>query len=289
MFSQAVTNAIRDHLKSNNLLTSEERIFKTQINLNLTDAQKSDPVTYEAGQVVQFTQNAKGFKRGSRHTVCGHNEAGQVLAMDKFGTQRTLPLATSNRFAVYVTKELPIAVGDCLRIAQNGFTSDGKRVDNGENVRVSGFTPSGDIVLDNKKRSILTKDFGNIEHGYVTTSHARQGKTVDRVLIAQGTESLLASSAEQFYVSVSRGRESVRVYTDDANSLRRAVGTSAHRMAAVELLPEAKATHERANLLQHLKSHTTTLATRAQETSAFLRTPPRKPLRQRELSREFTR
>lgn len=53
----------------------------------------------------------------------------------------------------------------------------------------------------------LPNDVGHIQHGYVATSHAAQGKTVDRVLIAMGSESVPAISAEQFYVSVSRGRD----------------------------------------------------------------------------------
>ena len=35
------------------------------------------------------------------------------------------------------------------------------------------------------------------------------------VLIAQGADSVGAASREQLYVSVSRGKESVRIYTDD--------------------------------------------------------------------------
>ena len=59
---------------------------------------------------------------------------------------------------------------------------------------------------------MVGKEFGHLAHGYVTTSHASQGKTVDRVLIAMGSESRPAINAEQFYVSVSRGRDQATVY-----------------------------------------------------------------------------
>ena len=48
----------------------------------------------------------------------------------------------------------------------------------------------------------------------MTTSHASQGKTVDRVLIAMGRRVRPAINAEQFYVSVSRGREQATIYTN---------------------------------------------------------------------------
>ena len=55
------------------------------------------------------------------------------------------------------------------------------------------------------------------------------------VLVAQSADSFLASSREQFYVSVSRGKESIRIYTDDRRGLQEAVGNSSQRRAGVEL------------------------------------------------------
>jgi hypothetical protein len=45
-----------------------------------------------------------------------------------------------------------------------------------------------------------------------------------------------AANRAQWYVSVSRGRESVKVYTDNKDELRDAVQRSANRLSAVELL-----------------------------------------------------
>jgi hypothetical protein len=88
---------------------------------------------------------------------------------------------------------------------------------------------------------VIGKSFGLVAHGYVTTSHASQGKTVDRVLIAMGRESLPAMSAEQFYVSVSRGRETATIYTDmEPDALRDAIQRSDARRSATELIGEPK-------------------------------------------------
>jgi ATP-dependent exoDNAse (exonuclease V) alpha subunit len=88
---------------------------------------------------------------------------------------------------------------------------------------------------------VLPKDYGGISHGYVVTSHASQGKTVDKVLIALGSESFSAANKEQFYVSVSRGREGVRLYTDDKAAMMEAVQGSAARLSATELMQSAPA------------------------------------------------
>ena len=59
--------------------------------------------------------------------------------------------------------------------------------------------------------------------GYAVTSHASQGKTVDKVFIGQSAESFPASNRRQFYVSVSRGKEQAVIFTDDKKELLKAV------------------------------------------------------------------
>jgi hypothetical protein len=70
----------------------------------------------------------------------------------------------------------------------------------------------------------------------VKNDQGSQGKTVDKVFVAMGQDALAAASREQFYVSVSRGRESVKLYTDDKEAMLDAVKTSGQRLSATELL-----------------------------------------------------
>ena len=118
--------------------------------------------------------------------------------------------------------------------ARPGIKGDKTRLNNGAIYEVDGFTASGDIRLANG--FVVPKDYGGLAHGYVVTSHASQGKTVDQVLIALGSESLAAASREQFYVSVSRGREGVKLYTDDKAAMMEAVQASCARLSATELM-----------------------------------------------------
>jgi len=151
------------------------------------------------------------------------------------GRQHALPLEQSSRFQVYEAQTVALAPGDKIRITQNGFTGDGiHRLNNGAVYQVKGFTKNGDLKLTNGW--IIGKDYGNLAHGYCQTSHIAQSKTVDRVFIAQSAASAGASSAEQFYVSVSRAREAATVYTDDKARLAESIQSSGARMTAHELL-----------------------------------------------------
>ena len=122
-----------------------------------------------------------------------------------------------------------------MRITRNGQTADGlHRLDNGSVYTIRRLDAEGDIILENGWR--VSKDFGHLAHGDVVTSHASQGRTVDRVFIGQASESFPASSREQFYVSVSRARKGVLVYTNDRHSLSEAISQSDERTSATELV-----------------------------------------------------
>jgi hypothetical protein len=82
---------------------------------------------------------------------------------------------------------------------------------------------------------VLPGTFNTFTHGYAVTSHSSQSKTVDDVLLVASSRSFGAVNREQFYVSISRGRKRVHVFTDDAELLARRVTDSHERKAAVEL------------------------------------------------------
>lgn len=230
-----ITDAIRAGLKEMGRIQPNERRFQTLQNANLTQAERADAVNYRPGDVVIFHQNAKGYKRGQKLIV----------------GEGSVPVDQTERFQAYHANRLSIAPGDILRITANGKTADGlHRLNNGAMYSVKAFNSDGDIVLNNNW--IVLKDFGHLAHGFCVTSHASQGKTVDRVLIGQSAESFPASSREQFYVSISRGREQATVYTNDRESLLEAVSHSDERLTATECFG-ANRKRQRVSVMQRLK------------------------------------
>ncbi|MBI1349443.1 relaxase domain-containing protein [bacterium] len=229
------TSVIRAELQAAGRLNVEEHPIQRLKNQQWTTAERSDTARYESGLVVQFLQNAKGFQRGERVVVQETNQ--QTVFVEQRGETVALPLHAAKAFQVYRTEPLSLATGDRIQITQNGTSQDGKRLNNGAHYDIAGFTRSGDIRLTNGW--VLDREYGHLSFGYTSTSHASQGKTVDRVLVAQSSTSLAASSLEQFYVSCSRGRESVHIYTDDKQALREAVQDSTQRLSATELLQQS--------------------------------------------------
>jgi conjugative relaxase-like TrwC/TraI family protein len=216
---ERVTAAIRNALKERGRLGKDQRSFRVLQSANLTEAQRGDAIHYLPSDVLQFHQNANGYKRGER-----------VAAGD------ALPLDQAKRFTVFRSRSLELAPGDVVRITHNGVTMDGKhRLNNGALYRVKSFDARGHIVLGNGWK--IARDWGHIAHGVCVTGYGAQGKTVKhRVLVAQSSVSLPATNKEGFYVAVSRAKESAAIYCDNKESLREAVGRSDERITATELV-----------------------------------------------------
>jgi len=255
-----LTGELRQALKERAEL-GQEREFTVRRPTYWTDAQKRDARNYEPGMVVEFHQATSGVRRranGKRETTGGFERGARAVVMQggetvwlqrEDGTRAVLPAEHAARFQVYATDKLRIANGDRISIRKNGHAKaegSGKatRINNGDIFTVEGFTQDGDIRLSGGK--VLDKRYGHLEFGYVDTSYASQGKTVDRVFIATGNESLAASGKQQWYVSVSRGREACKVYVDSKDDVRDAIARKGERMSAVELLSHKP--QERASL-----------------------------------------
>jgi hypothetical protein len=222
---EKVASCIRELLKKDGKLGEEREVF-TLRNLHWTEAEKADPFMYETGQVVEFVQNMPGVTKGERFTV---NRSGKgVWFRSAKGKELILPLNYTDRFQVYRPGTMAVAKNDLIRT-----TMGSREIDNGCIARVTGFSSKG-ISLDNGR--VLPWDFGHIASGYFSTSWSSQSRTVDRVLIAEGAESFRAANLEQMYVSLTRGREGCRIYTDDKEALRERIVHSGQRGSAMELL-----------------------------------------------------
>ena len=268
----AVTRAIRGILRGAGRIQTEEQETTVLQRGGLTAAQRGEASSYFPDQVVQFTQNTSAHQRGERLVVKERLPDGTVLVQQcapsgtGIGASFELGLGDKDSFEVYTPKRIGISVGDRIRITANGYVpilsenegvhdddsnraqpneakqtkSRGKkkperrRLINNAMYVIKNLTKGGDFVLDNGW--VLPRSYGHFAHGYCTTSHASQGMTVDTVLISQSAESFGASSLEQFYVSCSRGKSGIKIYTDSVAELARAVIRSDQPTSAADLL-----------------------------------------------------
>lgn len=234
----AVTSVVREELRSRGKIGANDYDVLRTLNLSWTGAQKADSANYEPGLVIQFKQNARGFRRGERVRVL-ESDATAVRVRKNDGTEVGLPMKVPGRFEVYALRKLNVAAGDMLKVTENSSDKTrSHRYNNGDVVKVARFGSDGEIVLTDGRS--LPKHFGHLTHAYVSTADAAQSKTVDSVFAAIGKESFGATDMRRVYVTVSRARDEVKMFTDDKAGLFEASRRDSPRRSATELAIRAR-------------------------------------------------
>ena len=227
---EAVTEKVRVELKSSGRLALEEKEFQVFDSLSWTEAQKRDTRQYRPGMAIHFHRRGHGFEKDETvQVVAVENDSLKVQRAD--GSEDVFPLGAGIACDVGEKRKLKVAAGDKLLLQSNWQ----KKFVNGELVEVKALQGDSVLLADGR---VIPADYRTFTHGYAVTSHAAQGKTVDEVLVVASSRSLPAVSQEQFYVSISRGRERCRIFTDDSDLLRSHVTHSSARLAAVEAMPQ---------------------------------------------------
>ncbi len=224
----AMTEKVRTILKADGAIGQHEEGVMVFDSLSWTEVQRKNVQQYEPGQRLRFVRKTKQFDRGETLEVAAVMQNGlRVRRAD--GTELDfIPASAVSSFDVCDARELKVAAGDWLLLQAN----HGRKFINGQRVQVREIQ-DGRITLTDGR--VLPANFNTFTHGYAVTSHSSQGKTVDEVLLVASSRSFPAVNREQFYVSISRGRERVHVFTDDTELLARRVTDSHERKAAVEL------------------------------------------------------
>ena len=219
-----ISEEIRSQLRAAGKLSQEEREFTRLVAVGASEAERGEQI-YRLGDVLCFHQNAKGgIVKGTRLVV---NDPADV------------PLSEAAKFQLYRPEAVSLAVGDKLRFTGTVKTHAGESLKNGDARHVAGFTQIGDIRLDDGQ--VIAGDAGHFRLGFVDTSFSSQGQTVDRAIVAMPEATLPAVSQEQLYVSASRAREKLTIYTDDKEAVREAIQASSRKLAALDLLAGAEA------------------------------------------------
>ena len=194
----------------------------------------------EVGDWVEVPRR-EYFERAQKWEVVSAAE-GKIL-LERDGVRRSLSASRASSFAVFEKELMSIAVGDTVRVTKTHPSLCGRDLINNELLKVIAIR-DGLIRFDNGE-SLDTQELAHIDQGHVVTSHASQGKTVDQVLISAPVNSFDLVNAIMFYVSVSRGRDQARVFTDSKGALLEAIENNlGTRLGASGLLNEVAQTAE---------------------------------------------
>jgi len=226
-----VNEQVREKLKSKGLIGANGVIVQTLEKIDLTKAQKRDERFYPADAVIVFNQKVREAEAGAKGKFRGIVNAGVLVEVD--GRYVTVANKVLDKITVCHLRETQIAERDRLHLKANRTLASGSRVTNGELVTVKSVRPDGAIKLADGR--VLDSDYREFLPGYALTSYGSQGKTVDYVLFSDSTVKA-ATNAQQWYVSISRGRRGIKIFTPDKEQLRENITRTGDRSSMIELL-----------------------------------------------------
>lgn len=226
-----VNDEIRATLQHEKLVSEAESVVTTLQAVDLTDAQKRDPRSYSDKSALVFNRDVRGFKAGESARLRALTET--HLVVESGERVASIPFKHLDHVSVCERKELALSVGDRLQLKANGRSAENRKLANGELVTVKEIRDDGRILLSDGRT--LAPGFRQFVRGYAVTSYASQGKSVDHVLFSDSTVKA-ATSDQQWYVTVSRGKKGVHVFTTDKEQLRENITRSGDRPLALDLI-----------------------------------------------------
>jgi hypothetical protein len=232
-----LNSAIRDLLRSRGHIADGGRDRIVLVSRNFTNAQRIHARDYEVGDVVLY-------RRGSKKLALARGGYASVEAVDP--KHNRITVRTDDGRAIQYNPKRPsgvevfrpesriFAVGDRIQFRA---PDRALRVANGEFATVVAIGDAKAVLRTDTGREVNSalQRLRHIDYGYASTSHSSQGATVDRVVVNIDTlRSIELVNRKQFYVSISRARDGVTIYTDDREALHHVVNRKREKSVALE-------------------------------------------------------
>ena len=228
-----VNERVRAALKTKGLVGNDDHQVEVLEKVDLTTAQKRDERFFSAEQLVVFNQSVRGFEPGTRGKLSGIVKRGVLVEVN--GKALLIPRRQLDRINLCRPMTVALARGDRIQIKANRRMSSGLSVSNGELVTVKSVRADGRIDLSDGRT--MDAGFREFLPGYAVTSYGSQGKTVDYVLFSDSAVRA-ATDRRQWYVTISRGRRGICVFTPDKEQLRENLIRSGNQPLALDLVPD---------------------------------------------------
>jgi hypothetical protein len=148
-------------------------------------------------------------------------------SLERNGKIKEFKPSANGKWDVLVCSTMQLSVGDQIRVTA-GFR-EGKNVFKNNDIAQVREVTDTELLLDDGRR--MRRDGAHIDQGVCITSYASQCRTVDQVVVLPD-----GADAKAWYVSLSRAREAMHVYTRDKAELRQSVMQPGERKSVWEFI-----------------------------------------------------
>ncbi len=217
---------LRQGLKLSGDISHEEIKTQRLERVDLTKAAAQDVLNYQAEDVIRFSRayKSKQIDKNSYWSVRGMDSSKGVVELAASDGQTIVwnPAAWGAKSQVFRRAECSLSIGDKLIWSVNdrelGVTNGSKAVVQ----KIDIERETAEIEFASGCRCTVSLNDHQYQHwsyDYVTTVHAAQGKTADRVIFHAESFRRNLSSQKALYVAISRSKHEVTIYTDSKDKL----------------------------------------------------------------------
>lgn len=219
-----LNSRIREALKEEGRLQGREHVFITRESKGLNGVQQHFAQSYSAGESILVSRAGQGLRAGQAGIVKDVDQQNHKLTVEFSGRNgretKMIDLKTAgHNLSVYSKKTTRFTKDERIIFLKND-----KRlhVKNGETGTIKDIDGKGSFSIktdSGKTVDFNVKDYNFIGHAYAVTAYKSQGQTAKEVLY-HAESGKGRTNYNEFYVAVTRGKENLKIYTNDKEGLR---------------------------------------------------------------------
>ncbi|MCB2061907.1 MAG: conjugative relaxase [Novosphingobium sp.] len=224
----AVNLAVQSGLREKGELGGDSLTFQTLDRVNLTNEELRYAHHYRAGRIVELAKPIKAQRLSAGlYAVSGVSGNGRVEMIDakgkvhRFDPDRVRP-GQDNRIALHEPKERTIHTGDRIRWTTNDHQ---RGLLNADRATVTSLGKSHvEIETSTGMKLSLAKTdpmLARFDLAYAYNAHMAQGMTADKAIVVMEARDTKLLTKQNFLVSVTRVRDDLTVYVDQADKAQR--------------------------------------------------------------------
>lgn len=241
---QDITQILRNALIQEGTLTGQEHLQPILKERNLTGIKLRNAAYYSQNDIIRFNHTIQRYnikagdyltvgqvtnKNKHNNTLILKHENGQAI---KFKLSSLPEFRTENKdlerpVEVYRREQLSLMAGDQIQWKRN---SEHNGIRNSELATIRQINNEGITIITEDNQTLHlphgAKELRHLDHGYVLTTYATQGKDKKRGLGLIESQNRFASTIQNYYVETTRGIWEMIVVTDDKDHLVKAITTN---------------------------------------------------------------
>ena len=242
-----INNIIREGLIEEGAIGQSKIAVEHLYPSNFSNAMKQFGLVYETGQLVVAHQDLPDtiVKQGDIMAVRTFKPTtGTLEVVNKSGEAVSINASSASvaaKIGVFTSEVRTFSEGDEVIFKMNVKEENLMNGDRGVIKDVQGKN----ITIEKTNGDTVTLDSGSLsakrmDHAYASTVHGYQGETVHDIIVAMGSNEIL-STQKSFYVSISRPKDTVALYTDSATDLANTIEeNTGQSIPALQAVAEAE-------------------------------------------------